>query len=275
MDFRLWHGVYDMMKTLTEVNNDVRAYLERIGLHEAVANDLTGLNKLICAQLIHVPFEALDVWGCGECPSLHISDLYHKIVTDHRGGYCFELNTLFRWLLNSLGFDAYQVIASLIDVAGEAAPPSHNGIICVIAGEKYFVDVGFGGPVPFGAMRLDETPQLGFRLKKRENFWYLFRQTTEGESCLIRFRDIPAEPCELIPLNFYVSQRPDIHFRHILRVSQRREDGSVCSLVDHELTIHSAGETQVKQVSNMEELRLILREYFAIDIDKVKITRKY
>ena len=258
-----------------KINNMVYCYLKRIGLLDPISNDLAGLNKLIYAQLTHIPFEALDVWGCGACPSLEIADLFQKIVVDQRGGYCFELNTLFRWLLNSLGFDAYQVIASLIDADGIAAPPAHNGIICIIDGEKYFVDVGFGGPVPFGAMRLEEGSELGFRLKKRKDFWYLYRQSVDGEACFIRFRDIPADPCELIPLNFYISQRPDVHFRHILRVSLRKGDGGLYTLVDHELTVRTKDGTQVRQISNMDELRVTLQALFGIDIDKVIITKKY
>lgn len=258
-----------------KINNMVYCYLKRIGLLDPISNDLAGLNKLIYAQLTHIPFEALDVWGCGACPSLEIADLFQKIVIDQRGGYCFELNTLFRWLLDSLGFDAYQVIASLIDADGIAAPPAHNGIICVIEGEKYFIDVGFGGPVPFGAMRLHEGSELGFRLEKRNDFWYLYRQSVDVEACFIRFRDIPADPCELIPLNFYISQRPDVHFRHILRVSLRKDDGSVYTLVDHEFTIRSAGEVLTKSVADVDQLRSILREYFGIDLDMVHITKEY
>lgn len=257
---------------LTEA--EIRLYLQRIGLDASVTADLKGLNTLIQAQLTHVPFEALDIWGAGICPSLEIADLFQKIVLDHRGGYCFELNTLFRVLLNSLGFEVYQVIASLVN-DGMAAPPAHNAIICVLNGEKYFVDVGFGGPVPFGAMQLKETSQYGFRLEKRGDFWYVYRHAGAEEVCFLRFRDIAVDPCELIPLNFYISQLPDIHFRHVLRVSRRKNDGSVYALVDHELTIHSAAETQIKRISGLEELRDTLKTYFEIDMGKVKISKEY
>ena len=253
---------------------EVLAYLERIGLVQPMAVDLVGLNTLICAQLTHIPFEALDVWGAGACPSLEVEDLYRKIVSDRRGGYCFELNTLFRALLNSLGFEAYQAIASLVDEDGVAAPPAHNVIICIIDGQKYFVDVGFGGPVPFSAMPLKEGIHESFRLEKRGAFWHVFRLTAEGEVNFIRFRDIPAEPCELIPLNFYISQKPDIHFRHILRVNLRKPDG-VYSLVDHELTIYRDGQAVTKTVADKTDLARVLMEYYGIDIGKVNIQKEY
>lgn len=253
----------------------VRKYLWRIGISESVSPDLIGLNRLIQAQLTHIPFEALDVWGAGVCPSLEPEDLFQKIVVDHRGGYCFELNTLFRALLNSLGFDAYQVIASLVDENGVAAPPAHNGIICVIDHTKYFIDVGFGGPVPFSAMVLQEGLHERFRLEQRGDFWYLFRQTEDGEVNFIRFRDAAAEPCELVPLNFYISQKPDVHFRHILRVNQRKENGVVYSLVDHELTIHSPEENRIIAVPDRKTLDEVLQKYFEIDPRKINIQKGY
>lgn len=255
--------------------DEVGLYLRRIGLCVPVDVNLEGLNTLIRAQLTHVPFEALDIWGAGVCPSLEIDDLYQKIVVDRRGGYCFELNTLFRVLLNSLGFDAYQVIASLVNEDGVAAPPAHNVIICTVDGVKYFIDVGFGGNVPFGAMVLCREPQLGFHLIFRGDFWYVQRQTPEGETNMLRFRDVPAEPCELIPLNFYISQLPDVHFRHVLRVNQRKPDGSVCTLVDHELKLQTAAGTEIRTVAGMDELRRVLKTYFEIDIDKAKIEKTY
>lgn len=257
------------------LEKDVQAYLERIGLAQPVNADLAGLNQLIRAQLTHVPFEALDVWGAGACPSLELNDLTQKIVANRRGGYCFELNTLFRALLNSLGFDVYQVIASLVDENGVAAPPAHNGIICKIKDQKYFIDVGFGGPVPFSAMALEEGVHENFRLEKRGDFWYVFRQTEEEEVNFIRFRDVPVEPCELIPLNFYISQKPDVHFRHILRVNQRKENGVVYSLVDHELTIHTPEGNTVLPVPDRKTLDVVLMDYFNIDPKKLNIQKDY
>ena len=209
------------------------------------------------------------------CPSLEIEDIFRKIVVDRRGGYCFELNTLFRVLLNGLGFDAYQVIASLVDEQGVAAPPAHNGIVCALDGQKYFIDVGFGGPVPFFAMELCEGDQENFRLVKRGDFWYLYRLDAGEQINFIRFRDMAVEHCELIPLNFYISQKPDVHFRHILRVNQRKENGVVYSLVDHELTIHSPEGNRVISVPDRKALDGVLLKYFEIDPRKLNIQKDY
>lgn len=247
---------------LTE--SQVQEYLSRIGVTEQVQPTLGGLDRLVQAHLTHVPFEALDVWGIGACPSLELQDLYRKVVLNRRGGYCFELNTLFRHLLNALGFDAYQVIASLLDENGVAAPPAHNVILCNFSSETYFVDVGFGGPVPFGALKLDRE-QDGFAIQKQGDF-YIFSRTENGTiRPAVRFRNIPAEHCELIPLNFYISQLPDAHFRNRIFVNQRQLDGSVYTLLGAEFKISRQGAVQIQPVETIEQVKDILQTRFSID----------
>ena len=244
---------------------DVMGYLSRIGLSEPVTTDLMGLDRLIQAHLTHVPFEALEVWGTGAVPSLEIPELYKKIVGNRRGGYCFELNSLFCCLLNTIGFEAYLVTASLLNEAGEAAPPAHSAIVCTLNGQKYFADVGFGGPVPYGALPLKEGESMGFRLEKKGGFYVLKKISEEGESFLLRFRDVPTEPVELIPLNFYISQKPDIHFRNRLLVSLRRADGTVWTLKGKTLQIRRGGIGEEYPVEDGDTLETLLGERFGID----------
>ena len=244
---------------------DIGKYLARIGLSEPVSVDRLGLDRLIRAHLTHVPFEALDVWGSGGVPSLEIHDLYRKIVIDHRGGYCFELNSLFCAMLNEMGFETYLVIASLLDKAGEPEPPAHSAIVCCLDEEKYFVDVGFGGPVPFGAMLLAEGEEDGFRFEKKGGYYLLKKISGDGEKYLLRFRDVPVEPVELIPLNFYISQKPDIHFRHRLLVSQRKEDGSVYTLKGNMLHLCREEAVLDYPVNDLETLCHVLQRYFSIE----------
>ena len=84
----------------------VQKCLEKLEINKCVSVNLDSLNELLLAQLIHIPFDSLDVWADGSCPSLKLDDIYDKFINRNRGGYCFELNTFFRSLLNGLGFDA-------------------------------------------------------------------------------------------------------------------------------------------------------------------------
>jgi N-hydroxyarylamine O-acetyltransferase len=73
---------------------DVTSYLERIdyrGSLELSAEVLCGLHY---AHLLAVPFENLDI-HLGHPILLNEDQLFDKIVTQRRGGFCYELNESF------------------------------------------------------------------------------------------------------------------------------------------------------------------------------------
>ena len=249
----------------------VEGYLERLEYTGGKTPCLSTLNALLLAQLTHIPFDSLDVWAEGSCPSLKLDDLYEKIVDRGRGGYCFELNTFFRSLLNSLGFDAYQAMAYILNPDGTRQPPAHNVILCRLEGKKYFFDVGYGGPVPYEALELREGIQKGFALEKGEDVWSVYRVTDGETKPLIAFRDVPVTVNDLLPLNFYISQRPDIHFRHVLHLSRRNADGSIYSIDGKEFKIHTADGTTMKELQTIDDVKCIIRDYFHMDPDQIPL----
>ena len=87
---------------------DAHAYLERIRCSSEVYRaslepSLPLLRTLHAAHMLSVPFENLAI-HLGEPIALGEEALYDKIVRRRRGGFCYELNGLFVWLLRQLGF---------------------------------------------------------------------------------------------------------------------------------------------------------------------------
>lgn len=126
--------------------------LARIGLDPDGAYSPTRATaeRLQRAHVRSVPFETLSITGDpfghrdGDGVSLDVSDLYEKIVERRRGGFCYELNGLFGWLLAELGFDAERVAARV--VTGDGSPPANHLTHVVALGRRYVVDVGLGIP---------------------------------------------------------------------------------------------------------------------------------
>ena len=85
------------------------------------------------------------------------------------------------------------------------------------------------------------------------------------------FRDIPVSVTDLIPLNFYVSQRPDIHFRHVIHLNRRNPDGSIYSIDGKEFKIHTAEGVTVWQLQTIDDLKGIIRAYFGMDPDQIHL----
>src|SRR5207237_7019105 len=74
-------------------------YLARVGLD---GSDLS-LATLHRAHVEHIPYENLDV-RLGREIRLDVDSLVDKLVDRRRGGYCYEHNTLFAHVLESLGY---------------------------------------------------------------------------------------------------------------------------------------------------------------------------
>ena len=128
-------GLYDPIP-------DTGEYLSRIGFSGVIGNDVETLGRLMRAHMQRVPFENLEVFFEKREPNLSTAALFEKIVTNRRGGYCFELNGLFSRLLSSLGFSVSLFFARVVK-GGFLSPPSHE-VLCIEAeGKRYFCDVGF------------------------------------------------------------------------------------------------------------------------------------
>ena len=83
-------------------------YLRRLGLDEAPAVGRDGLAALQRAHLEAIPYENLDV-VLGLVPSMEEDAIVEKLVERGRGGWCYEMNGVFAWALEALGFEVVRV----------------------------------------------------------------------------------------------------------------------------------------------------------------------
>ena len=122
---------------------DPDAYLARIGLTKAPpANDDT-LRRVHAHHIFHVPFENIDIHYKNQF-TLDLPAVYEKVVIKQRGGFCYELNLLFCWLLNELGFSAKTISARIVNEDGSLGPPFDHMCVLVTTNKKYLADVGYG-----------------------------------------------------------------------------------------------------------------------------------
>ncbi|WP_106497310.1 arylamine N-acetyltransferase family protein [Lentibacillus sp. Marseille-P4043] len=116
------------------------------------------LNHYLERYMLTVPFENIDVQNQKPI-SVDVDHLYNKIVHHKRGGFCYEMNTLFRHYLLEKGFDAHLVSATVhTPNGGWSRPGSHMSLI-VYLDKPYVADVGFGD-LPLHAMPLDYEDEL-------------------------------------------------------------------------------------------------------------------
>lgn len=123
---------------------DIQPYLQRIQIDKPEAPSYAFLAKLQAQHLFTVPFENFSV-SQHERIVLAEDLLVDKIVERRRGGFCYELNGAFGWLLNSLGFKVTRISARVYNAHKNDFGPEFDHMALLVHLDKpYLVDVGFG-----------------------------------------------------------------------------------------------------------------------------------
>lgn len=124
---------------------NVQTYLSRIGFAGPVEPSLDVLRSLHTCHMMSVPFENLTIHSGGRV-QLDLPLLYDKIVEQRRGGFCYENNGLFSWLLNKLGFQVTTLSAQVKSLATGCYGPPYDHLVLMVSldGQRWLCDVGFG-----------------------------------------------------------------------------------------------------------------------------------
>lgn len=166
---------------------DVQRYLSRIGFAGPAEPSLEVLRSVHTCHLLSVPFENLTVHSGGRV-QLDPPLLYDKIVNRRRGGFCFENNGLFSWLLHELGFQVTLLSGQVKNLkTGYYGPPFDHLIIAVsLDGRRWLCDVGFGGagfsvPLSLDTSGLQEQGHRVYRIRQDAGMHYLEWQREENK----------------------------------------------------------------------------------------------
>ena len=252
-----------MYSAFTAPLPDMAAYLHRIGIREDMLKPTKeNLDRLIYAQLTHVPFENLTVYREKACPDLEIPALFDKIVTRRRGGYCFELNALFYALLQAVGYDVYPVACRIRYGFDMLRPLSHRASVVTIDGKKYYADVGYGGPSAHCAVPFDGEAE-GFFVTTEGSFTNICRHEEDGDKTVISFDDRPFLPIDFIPLNYQIAMAPGSYFQMMVIVNLTTDTGSK-SITGDVYKCHDNGKVTEKKLASDEELLQTLKDEFGI-----------
>ena len=192
-------------------------YCARIGFNGKAQADAETLAALMRGQLFNVPFENLDVQA-GKIVSIEPQDIVNKIVYHPRGGYCYEVNSLFAMALTALGIDYYFVGARPMFYPARR-PRTHMVIIATVAGEEYLCDLGFGSygmraPIPLSKInQVIQQDDDFFKLFCEDGENYVLQALVDGEWVnQFGFDLYPHELLDFMPANYYNSTNPDAIF---------------------------------------------------------------
>ena len=252
----------------------IQQYLRKLQLNDfEPAVNLATLTKLQDAHLKYIPYENFDCLN-GKITSLKRHDMFNKVIMHNRGGICFELNGLYNWLLESLGFDVTSYSARFIDKM-ETYQLRRHRVMCVALGEKrYLTDVGVNSESPRvpleiteGLIQSDGISQYKFT---RSEFWgWLLWQKERGKiwKRLFGFTEEPQIDKDFITASFWCDAHPDSPFIKSKKLSIFREDCNI-TIRSNYLKFYLGGRVKYRyKINTGAELKEILWEYLGINVE--------
>jgi N-hydroxyarylamine O-acetyltransferase len=246
---------------------DLDAYLRRIAYTGPRHASLETLSRLHLAHVAAIPFENLDVL-LSRPVRLDLGALQAKLVAGHRGGYCFEQNTLFRAVLEEMGFAVTPLAARVRAGATAVRPRTHMTLLVDLLGERFLADVGFGGdgprrPVPFDSASKSPATDRTCRLKTEADLFVLEGQSSGTWTDLYAFTLEAQLPVDYEMANHFTSTYPESPFVTNL-VVQRSEPARTVILRNRDLTIHRDGATETATIKDPDHLLEVLAREFGL-----------
>lgn len=255
---------------------DINGYLRRINSNGLLRCDLDTLRELQAKHMFAIPFETLDIHN--QIPIiLQVNLLYQKVIRDHRGGYCYELNFLFHHLLKICGFDVNLVSGRLHHGNNRYGHEfEHVALIVKINGKDWLADVGYGDfsltPLAIApgeiqtdgrnyfqiidGVRVDGRPYLAvakWNASKQDfKIDYIFTLTQRSMGEFNRMND------------FHQTSK-ESHFARSLICTMPTPEGRI-TLINNKLIRKENGKRQVKIIQSENQRDQVLEKYFHIDM---------
>lgn len=260
-----------MMISQKQLNN----YFKRIA-YTPIIGHYPNLQTLTALQVRHaynIPFENLN-------PLLNIptlldfATLYSKLVNDKRGGYCYEQNLFFMFVLQELGFNV-RGISAKVSSSNDFSRRTHMLLLVQIKNEEYIVDVGFGSIAPCTPLLL-HNPEVQVTnygkyklIYDGDNNYTLYSLYNNNHRSLYRF-DLQEQSIKDFDVgNWYTSTNYDAHFKNNLIVSLRTEQGR-CTLNDNIFTTYYLnGNKKNVTIQSIEEMKQLLKIKFKLKLNNL------
>jgi len=222
------------------------------------------LRQLHRAHMFSVPFENLDI-HLGHPINLSLPAFYDKIVRRRRGGFCYELNGLFGWLLEQLGYKVVTLSARVFKGVRPGREFDHM-LLLVELEEHLIADVGFGDSF-LEPLRLRSGAENGrsYRITESQFGKVLERQRETDWEPQYVFSLKPRRLAEFSAMCHYQQTSPQSHFTQKTVCSMATANGRI-TLSNNRLIITTGEQREEREIKSKEAYRTALQTNFGIDL---------
>ena len=249
--------------------------LHRIRYEGSLAPTLANLRALQKSALLSLPFENLDIHA-GRPIAFTREALDRKIVAEHRGGFCYELNSFFHDLLRDIGFRSRFAGARMFRDGQPGIPMGHMVLVVELDGSEWIVDVGNGKscrePLDLAGSLESSAEGIRYRVGRIERGLAVLEAGPDG-AWKPRFLIDPEsrDRAEFIPASQWMQTAPESRFTQNRICTLALPEGRV-TLMNDTLTVDRSGRVEERQVVGAE-FEDVLSEHFRIRLDAEGLRR--
>lgn len=252
---------------------NINDYLKRIKYSQPIHLNVQTLHGLQLVHMQTVPFENLDII-LGRKIKLDLDSLWQKIIINKRGGFCYELNGLFAWLLKEIGFEVTYLNARDYHEKDDTfgIDFDHLTLLVRIPSEstRWLVDVGWGDffyqPLDIDNPNEQVQGLRGYWIKSFKNGYISVQRNYDGSLSNHYFFDlIPHRfPDEYFKACEYHQISPNSPFPKNRIISRLTENGRIS--LDRDALIQTIdGNRTIEEISE-ERWNELLKEHFEISL---------
>jgi N-hydroxyarylamine O-acetyltransferase len=194
--------------------------------------------------------------------------IIRKIVKEHRGGFCYELNSAFAALLRELGFRVTMLSGRVPRQDMNDGPDFDHLALRVDLDETWLADVGFGDTFLEPLMLrhgIEQKQDVGtFRIVESRDSLVLERQ--QPDTSWIKeylFTLTPRRIQDFAAMCHFHQTSPDSHFTQKLICSLPVPNGRI-TLSDLKLITTKNGNRKERILASEDERRMVLQQCFGI-----------
>lgn len=253
-------------------DGQINQYLDQINYYGPTEPSLENLTIIQRQHLLHIPYENLDLMN-GVPLNLDAGALFQKIILNQRGGYCFELQGLFYYLLKSLGYLVTQYAGRFMDEPGDIQMRRHRILVVELEDKRYVCDAGVRSESPRCPLELTEglvqTDGISeYRYQKDPFFGWVLMQREAGKDWkhMLGFTKEVQIDVDFIMPSFYCEKHPDSTFNKFMKVSIFTPDSDL-TIVGNTFKVYRGGKVVERhELQTNEDAVKLLKDTFGIQV---------
>jgi len=252
---------------------DLSSYLNRLQVKQGIKPDISTLRRLHRIHMEKIPFENLDIVLQRQI-KIDEDSMWDKLINQRRGGFCYELNGLFAWLLRQIGFEVTYLNARVFNSTRELGIDFDHLALLVTNPDqagRWLTDVGFGDsfnePLNFEE-RSDQVQELrAYRIEETSEGYITWQRNYDGTWKRQYFFDLQPHkfPDEYEAACLYHQTSPNSSFTRSSIISRATPDGRV-SLEDDWLILTTNGVREKRPIAGKDEYKVLLKEHFGVEL---------